>query len=122
MRDDHLVPDTVYRQLRPGLAFLRVVHGPNSRQFREKLVLSLRGMEEQVAGDIGDLYDKIAGTRIGKDKTLRALLMSNEARLRYLAWYHRGEPYDLDGTEALFSNSLALNLGTLSLNAGTERS
>jgi tetratricopeptide (TPR) repeat protein len=109
LRAEQLVPEAVYEEMRPGLAFIRTIHGPNSKQFREKLVGNLRGMEEQTFGDIGDLYEKIAGIKIEKNKMLHALVLCNVARLRYLAWYHSQEEHEADDTEELFKTSLSLN-------------
>jgi tetratricopeptide (TPR) repeat protein len=109
LEKDALIPEYVYENLRPGLAFLRAVHGPRSGAFRRRLTGDLQEMAQQVYGELADLYDVIADVPIDKDSMLRAAVTCQMARLRYLEWYHRGEQHDADETERLFKASMQLN-------------
>lgn len=109
LAEDQVIPEYVQREVRPGLAFLRALHGPTDRRVRERLKGELQYMEEQVRGEMGDLYDAITGINVGKNPVIRALISCNVGRLLYLEWYHRGEPHAPDDIEKAFTASLVLN-------------
>lgn len=109
LREDALIPEDVYIELRPGLTFLRTLHGPQSKEFRKKLLGELRYMEQETRGDLEDLYEKIRDVKYAKDPILRALITCNIARLQYLGWYNQRESIDVSEIEKLFLLSLDLN-------------
>lgn len=109
LKDDELIPGYVFRDLRPGLAFLRAIHGPYSKYVRQRLKGDLRQMEEEAKGELADLYYKIGDIEVGEGSILKALVACNIARLQYLEWYHRNEPHDPDQMEELFKKSIKLN-------------
>lgn len=109
LRDDELIPGYVFRELRPGLAFLRALHGPDSNYVRRRLKGDLRQMQEDARGELVDLYDKLGDIKVGENYILKALITCNIARLQYLEWYHRDEPHNHDQMEQLFKKSLELN-------------
>jgi tetratricopeptide (TPR) repeat protein len=109
MNSDDLIPSYIYKELRPGLAFLRTVHGPRSNDFKRRLVGNLRHMEQETRGELADLYEKIAGVNDKGDSVLKALIACNIARLKYLEWYNDRGAQDLDEIEKLFRLSISLN-------------
>jgi tetratricopeptide (TPR) repeat protein len=109
LRRDALIPEFVYKELRPGLSFLRATHGPQSREFKTRLVGKLKYMEQETRGDLTDLYEEIEGVNYNKDPILKALITCNIARLRYLDWFRQREPIDGPEIEKLFLLSLELN-------------
>ena len=109
LQRDSLIPAHVFKEMRPGIAFLRALHGPKSNQVRDRLTRDLRYMEQQVKGELGDLYEMLAGIDAGRDPILKALITCNVARLQYLEWYHKDVEHDVDKMELLFQESLRLN-------------
>jgi tetratricopeptide (TPR) repeat protein len=108
LKEDDIVPDYVLKHLRPGVRFFRTLFGVSDSRFRNKLRGKLKAMEEEVRGDIGDLYEVLSGVD-PKNATDKALVSCNVGRLLYLEWYHRGEPHDPEHIENAFRNSLELN-------------
>jgi hypothetical protein len=108
MMEDDLIPEYVLRELRPGLAFWRARYGTSDSRFRERLRAKLENMQEDIRGEVGDLYEVLSGIDPKQDLD-QSLVCCNLGRLLYLEWYHRGEPHDADLLEKTFAKSILLN-------------
>lgn len=106
---ENLIPKDVLSYLRPGLAFNCALYGSNSKEARKRLQAELSGMQESTRGDVAALYEKIGNINVEKNQTLKALFLTNLARLQYLEWYHRETPQDFDKLEQLFKTSIDIN-------------
>jgi len=104
-----VVPGVVLRELRPGLSFLRALHGGESKRTKDALKRRLRAMEEDTTGTVADLESTLQGIEWKHNKVLQACVACNTARLLYLDWYNNEIEHDLNGIEALFQESLRLN-------------
>jgi tetratricopeptide (TPR) repeat protein len=108
LRTNEFIPEVVFKELRPGLAFLRALHGPQSKDVIQRLEKDLRRMREDYFGEVADLHEKLGDIEI-ESPTLEALVSCNLARLHYLEWYNQDKPHDPDYMEQLFKHSLELN-------------
>ncbi|MBK7682253.1 MAG: hypothetical protein IPJ26_07190 [Bacteroidetes bacterium] len=85
--DDDFIPDDIIKALRPGLNFFRIYFHTNSKEFKNKLINVLHGMEGDTKGSIEDLDAVVEGFNIKKDKLVSSKYYGNLARIMYLEWY-----------------------------------
>ncbi len=109
LKNDHLLPDYVIKDLRPSLASLKGMLGPNHKSVKMKLWGDLFYMQEDVSEDERNVHELIAGVDYKSDKRIRALVASNIARSKYLDWYHNGTHHNPEEIETLFKESMNLD-------------
>ncbi len=107
--DDDFIPDDIIKALRPGLNFFRIYFHTNSKEFKNKLINVLHGMEGDTKGSIEDLDAVVEGFNIKKDKLVSSKYYGNLARIMYLEWYKNEKIIDPTKILEVFQTSLTLN-------------
>jgi len=107
--DDDFIPVDIIKALRPGLNFFRIYFHPNSKEFKNKLLNVLHGMEGDTKGSIDDLEEAVKGFNIKQDKLVSSKYYGNLARIMYLQWYKNETSIDPLEILKVFQTSLILN-------------
>lgn len=107
--DRNLIPNEVIISLRPSKKFIQMCFGINSRQFKNKILNTLHGMEADTTGSIDELEEVVEGYNVEKDKLIKSKYYSNLARLTYLQWYQTNAATDIRNLSEIFEESIRLN-------------
>lgn len=107
--DDDFIPDDIIKALRPGLNFFRIYFHTNSKEFKNKLINVLHGMEGDTKGNIEDLEAVVEGFNIKQDNLVSSKYYGNLARIMYLQWYKSEVIIDPNEILKVFQHSLTLN-------------
>lgn len=107
--DDDFIPDDIIKALRPGLNFFRIYFHTNSKEFKNKLINVLHGMEGDTKGSVEDLDAVVEGFNIKQDRLVSSKYYGNLARIMYLEWYKNEKIIDPAKILDVFQTSLTLN-------------
>jgi tetratricopeptide (TPR) repeat protein len=109
LKEDDLIPEFIWKHLRPGLLFDKMRFGPKDRRVLKTVKKNLKLMQQDTKGSVLELNEKLAGMDIDADKALRALHLANIARLEFVSWRQQDSALSVEELETLFEDGIHLN-------------
>jgi tetratricopeptide (TPR) repeat protein len=109
LKESDLIPERVWKQMRPGLFFDKLRYGSNDPRILRKVKNDLTLMQQDQQGSTAALQEKLSGIDVQSDPILNALRVANVARLELVAWRRQDSSLSVEELEKLFEDGLHLN-------------
>lgn len=106
---DDLLHQMGWNELRPSLNLDKLRFGLTDKHVKKRLRRVLTVMQQNQHGTLDDVDEQVAGFDLESNKALKALYVSNIARLHFVAWRRHESELSDDELEQLFRNAIALN-------------